>query len=352
MQLFKYTAVALATLSLVACKPETEHRPVSDVKVETFVVQPAIEKQSRTFNAQTVAAELTPLAFRLDGEISSVLVQEGDNVIKGQTLATLSDSKLKQAMSDAEARYRLAYKQFKRGRELRSSTMISQAELDELSANYKLASANLELAKTRLTYTKLKAPFDGVISSVDKKKFENATPGETVVSIYQDDKVYVKIEVSDSVLATLNPQNRSQEGYKPDVAFSGHEGRFSLSYLEHTSELAPETQTYEIWMEMPQVEPEVLPGTSARVLVDMAEAGLATYRGFELPMQAIESGRESQEFYVWKLENNMAKRYPVSVDQINSRGAVVVSGIETGDVIITSNQRRLKQDMDLTGAAK
>nr|WP_117234226.1 efflux RND transporter periplasmic adaptor subunit [Vibrio maerlii] len=339
-------------MSLMACKPQAEHRPVVDIKVETFVVAPAIEKQSRTFNAQTVAAELTPLAFRLDGEISSVSVQEGERVIKGQTLATLDDSRLKQSLADAEARYRLASKQLKRGKELRGNNMISAAELDELSANYKLTTANLESAKARLKYTRLKAPFDGVISAVDKKKFENVTPGETVVSIYQDDKVYVKIEVSDSVLATLNPQNRSQDGYQPDVEFSGHGGDFQLSYLEHTSELSPETQTYEIWMAMPQVKPRVLPGTSARVLVDMAEAGLATYRGFQVPMQAIESGREPQEFYVWKLENNLAKRYPVAVDQINSRGAIVVSGIEAGDIIITTNQRRLKQDMELTGAAK
>lgn len=349
MQRAKLTLTALSLATLVACTPDTEHRPNHSMMVETFTVSQASETQFRTFNGQVMPAELTPLAFRRDGELSSILVKEGDRVSKGQTVAILDDSKAKQQLNDAQAKFELALKQVKRGEELRANKMISRAELDELTANFQLAKANLGAAKATMSYMRLSAPFSGVISSVDKKKFENVTPGEQVVSIYQDEQVYVKIEVSDSVLAMLNPEASSKD-YQPMATFAGHEGNYSVSYLEHTSELHPQSQTYELWLKMNQLEHKILPGTSARVSVDLVKAGLNTYQAYQLPMTAIDAGRSSQDFYVWKLEQGTAHRYPVTVDQVTGNGALVGSGIQKGDVLINSNLRKLREGMEIKGA--
>lgn len=341
--------LTLACVSvLAACMPEIEHRQTAPLMVDTFTVAEAAESQFRNFNAMVMPAELTPLAFRIEGEIASILVKEGDKVQKGQVVAILDDSKSKQQLIDAQVRFELALKQAKRGEELKSNKMISSAELDELQASLQLAEANLGLAKSAMRYMRLKAPFNGVISSVDKKKFENVTPGEQVVSIYQDDQVYVKIEVSDSVLAMLSPDSHAQK-YQPTAIFSGHEGRYSLSYLEHTSELHPSSQTYQVWLKMAQIDKKVLPGTSAKVTVDLIKAGLNTHQAYQLPMTAIDSGRETQAFHVWKLEDGAAHRYPISVDQITGTGALVADGLKEGDVLINSNLRKLREGMEIKG---
>ncbi len=56
------------------------------------------------------------------------------------------------------------------------SKMLSQSEHDQLTANYKLASANLAAAERKLSYAELLAPFSGTVSTVDKQRFENTTP--------------------------------------------------------------------------------------------------------------------------------------------------------------------------------
>ena len=349
MRFQHFTIAALSAAVLTACVPEATHRQQNPLIVDTFTVQAAAESQFRTFNGQVMPAELTPLSFRLDGEVSSILVKEGDAVTKGQALALLDDTKAKQNLVDAQAKYELALKQVKRGEGLRGSKMISRAEFDELTANFQLAEAHLGAAQARMRYTRLKAPFDGVISAVNKKKYENVTPGEEVVSIYQDSQVYVKIEVSDSVLAMLNPESRSGD-YSPQATFAGHVGTHPVTYLEHTSELHPQSQTYELWLEMAQIEPTVLPGTSAKVSVDLVKAGLNSLQAYQLPMTAIDAGQQSQSFYVWKLEDGAANRYPVNVDQVRGNGALVVSGIEEGDVLINSNLRKLRYGMNIKGA--
>ncbi|MEH0664967.1 efflux RND transporter periplasmic adaptor subunit [Vibrio scophthalmi] len=347
---FSHLSLLVMAASLTAaCSPDNAHRPRHDLLVETYEVNHSVESQFRNFNGQVMPAELTPLSFRLDGEISAMLVKEGDSVTKGQVVALLDDSKAKQALIDAQVRYELALKQQKRGENLRQENMISSAELDQLSANLQLAQANLGLAKAQMHYTRLKAPFDGVIASVEKKKFENATPGESVVSLYQSDNVYVKIEVSDSVLAMLNPTVNAKQ-YQPVATFSGLSGSYPMRYLEHTSELHPQTQTYQLWLSMPALDQRLLPGTSAKISVDLVKAGLSQINAYQVPMTAIDAGRDQQAFYVWKLEDGKAHRYAINVDQITGQGALVASGIEQGDVLINSNLRKLREGMDISGA--
>ncbi|KJY83974.1 membrane protein [Vibrio galatheae] len=349
MQLKSILVGTLSTLAIVACTPDNAHRETNPIMVDTYLVAAAAESQFRSFNGQVMPAELTPLSFRLDGKLTSILVREGDNVTKGQVIATLDDSKAKQNLIDAQAKYELALKQVQRGRELRSSKMISRAELDELTANIQFAEANLGSAKARMNYVRLRAPFDGVISSVDKKKFENVSPAEQVVSIYQGNQVYVKIEVSDSVLAMLNLAKVGQN-YQPVASFSGHSGSYPVAYYEHNSELHPQSQTYEVWLRMPQSQPPIVPGTSAKVSVDLVKAGLNTFQAYQVPMTAIDAGLHSQEFYVWKLEQGHAHRCSVVVDQITGNGALVGTGIEKGDVLINSNLRKLRDGMEIKGA--
>ncbi|KJY87249.1 membrane protein [Vibrio neptunius] len=349
MKWYKVSLIATSVLALAACKPSVEHRDKNPLRVDTFEVGSPLTSLHRSFNGQVMPAELTPLSFRLDGEISSILVQEGDTVAKGQVVAILDDAKAKQNLTDAQAKYELALKQFKRGQDLRFSKMISSAELDELGANFKLAEANLNTAKLRVVYTRLKAPFDGVVSSVDKQNFENTSPGETVVAVYQEDKVYVKLNVSDTVLAMLKPE-LSSDSYQPTVTFAGHDGTYTISYLEHTSELHPDSKTYEFWLSMPQIEQRVLPGTSAQVSVDLVKAGLNTIQGYQLPITAVDTGVNPQDFFTWKLENNIAHRYPIAVSEINGSGALVTGGINAGDVIINSHLRKLREGMEIKGA--
>lgn len=339
----------LSVLALSACTPETAHREANPLVVDTFRVAAASESQYRVFNGQVMPTELTPLAFRLEGELASILVKEGDKVTAGQVVAIINDARLKQQLIDAQARYELALKQEQRGQELRGNNMISRAELDQLAANYQLAQAKLGSAQAAMKYTRLRAPFDGIISSVNKKKFENVAPGEQVASIYQGDTVEVRIEVSDSVLAMLNPETNAQD-YQPSATFAGHPGSYPISYYEHTSELHPQSQTYQLWLRMEQNDTNILPGTSARVSVDLVQAGLNTFKAYQVPMTAIDAGREKHHFYVWKLEEGKAHRYPVSVDQVTGAGALVGSGIEKGDVLINSNLRKLRDGMDIEGA--
>ncbi|MGF1754084.1 efflux RND transporter periplasmic adaptor subunit [Vibrio makurazakiensis] len=351
MKLSKLSLVVASAIMLQACNSELEHREQPQLTVATYQVGEPIKEQYRSFNGQVMAAELTPLAFRLSGEINQVLVEAGDVVQRGQLLATLDNNTYQQDLIDAESQYKLATKQLSRGTEMLSSKMLSQSEYDQLTANYKLAQANLASAQQKMSYTKLVAPFSGTVSTVDKKQFETAATGETLLSLYQNDKVYVRIQVSDTILAAISPDMSSNK-YQPSASFGGHTGEYPLTYLEHTSELHPQSRTYEFWMQMPQLENAVLPGTSVTVNVDMAKAGLSDVQGYQLPMTTLQAGAEANQFYVWKLEDGQAYKSEVEVEKISGKGALVAHGVEQGEELVNSNLRKLRDGMKLSGKAQ
>ena len=351
MNLSKLSVVVASALLLQACNSEIEHREQPSLLVSTFEVGAPLTDQFRSFNGQVMPAELTPLSFKLAGEIQQVTVEAGDVVEKGQLLATLDNATYIQELTDAKSQFELASKQLARGNEMFSSKMLSQSEHDQLTANYKLASANLASAERKLSYTKLLAPFSGTVSTVDKQRFENVTPGETLLSLYQNDKVYVRIQVSDSILASTSPDMRSNS-YRPKATFGGHKGEYPLTYLEHTSELHPQSRTYEFWMQMKQPESEILPGTSATVNFDMANAGLNVVQGYQLPMTTLAACVEANQFCVWKIENGQAFKSEVEVEKISGQGALISHGVERGDVLINSSLEKLREGMYLLGKAK
>jgi RND family efflux transporter MFP subunit len=287
----------------------------------------------------------------MEGRLKAILVREGQKVKKGELLAKLDDNKLKQQLADAQAQYGLAVKQHNRGKDLLKRKMVSQSEFDELNANRRIALVNFEIAKNNIAYTRLIAPFDGYVSSVPKKSHENASPGEEVISVYRGDVVRIRIGVSDTVLAMINPDQETSE-YEVKTRFYGDNREFISRYYQHASEPAEGSNAFELWLEMPQVEPAILPGTSASLDVDMIGAGLQMIQGYEIPMTALDAGSKDNEFFVWKVDNNEVHKKAINVIQITSQGAIISNGVTKGDSIVNSNLRKLREGATVAIANK
>lgn len=117
---------------------------------------------------------------RITGIVESIAVERGSVVRKGQPLANLdsreADADVRQTREDME----LKKTQFERAQSLTSSSVGSKADLDEKRAQYAVAVAAHEKAKTLRDYTIIRAPFDGIVTD----KF--ARVGQKVVDIVRD----------------------------------------------------------------------------------------------------------------------------------------------------------------------
>ncbi|WP_158589122.1 efflux RND transporter periplasmic adaptor subunit [Alginatibacterium sediminis] len=347
MAKLKHLFLVLSLLMLSACEFDTALKSAPTTVYDSLVIGEAASDYLREFKGQVVPAELTKLSFRVDGELQSISVKPGDRVVKGQILASLNVEKIEQELLDLNAQRKLANRQLKRGRDLSKNKMISASDIDVLIANQKLVTIAYKSAQRRLEFSSIRAPFDGLVSQVPKQSFERVSPGEMVISIYQEQQVYVRLSVSDTVLALINPDPDPSQ-YQPKAYFDGHKQPYALSYLEHTSERHPQTQNYEVWLQMPQTKPAILPGTAVTIEVDLLLSNPNLPPGFQVPLSVLVAGDSPGQFKVWKVINGKAKASPVDIGRVDSHGVLITGGLTKSDVLLSSKLRSLREDKLVT----
>ena len=157
------------------------------------------------------------LAPLVPGRLAQVLVAEGDQVKKGQPLARLEATPLRDAVTQAEAQLAQA-----RAQAANASTKLSRAtqafdagvaagqevddaHLQEQSARaaVRTAEAALSTARNQMARAELRAPFDGVVAKISAASGEPVDPSRTVVEVARVDTLELRAPVSPALASLL-----------------------------------------------------------------------------------------------------------------------------------------------------
>jgi len=200
------------------------------VRVDAVVSQPL--SQTVPVIGRLVASQAGEVAARIDGPIASFKVEVGDRVAKGDVIAVLNDDILESRRDLAAAALALAKAQLETSRaeaalakqaldrmeRLRKSAAFSQARYDdahqqvnialqrvrEAQAMIARAEAELRFNQINLDYTKVSAPYDGVITRRLTETGAYVQVGDPVVFMVADQDLEVEAEVPFERLAGLN----------------------------------------------------------------------------------------------------------------------------------------------------
>ena len=157
------------------------------------------------------------LSFLVDGKIDNVFVEEGDVVKKGQLLATLDsrdyEINLKKAYFQKEETFSLNEEntsKYERNKELCKAEIESDEYCTTLLNNkkqsnskYKKDIENLEFQKLQLSYTKLFAPQDGIISTRAQEMGARVSKGQTVYVMDLIKPIWVRTYIKEEDLGRI-----------------------------------------------------------------------------------------------------------------------------------------------------
>ena len=126
--------------------------------------------------------------------------------VKARSLLLALDSVIEEAdVVEAKARLEEASRALQRSDSLKQSSSMSQATLDSLKAQAKIARAQLERANKRLNDRFLRAPFSGFISFSDIETGSRVKAGEVVAVLDDLSGVLVEFSVPEDLFGTLKP---------------------------------------------------------------------------------------------------------------------------------------------------
>ncbi|GAM59341.1 membrane-fusion protein [Vibrio ishigakensis] len=333
------TITAIASL-LSGCFGQTQQHQAPPLVLKTFQVDQVVELGSRDFIGVTIPAELTPISFLADGEITSLSIKSGDRVSKGDVLASLDNTRIKQQLKEAKIELDLANKQLDRAKRLQKQKMISAAEFDGINSNFKLASIQYKSLQRRLDQTQLIAPFDALVATVEKEQAQNVTTAEPVLTLYRTDRIHVDLNVTEEVLLSLNPQ----VGKEVSVQFEAFAEPVSGKLMLWSEEPTVNRSNYLMRFEIQELDRKVLPGTSAHVTIPLENQ--KNEPAYLIPANILVPAKEQGAFDVWLYQDNKPTKQSVEVYSITKQGAVISQGLEQGDLLITNQLSKLTQNRE------
>ncbi len=200
MKLIYTILLFLGVLSLSSCGNSSEEKNTDKTPAVPVTLSSAAAENNTPFltaSGKIEAANSATLSTRMMGFVDKVHVNVGEKVTKGQLLVSINNSDLsaKQAqtsagITEAQAAFNNAEKDYKRFQNLFAENSASQKELDDQRARFEMAKARLEGAKqmknevqSQFAYVNLRAPFNGVVTNKFIEAGDMANPGIPLISI-------------------------------------------------------------------------------------------------------------------------------------------------------------------------
>lgn len=316
--------------------------------VKTVVIGQQNHSAIREFPAKVFAAERAELSFRVAGKVEKILVKEGQSIKKGQVLAILDNTQYKLSVAEAKASYERIKGNYVRAQELIKNNYISRKDFDKIRAESLSSKAALDNATTELSYTKLIAPFDGVVAQRDIQKFEQVQAKETVFAIQNASLLELKINVPEKMIKQI--QDHEDELSLPVSAYfdDKREKPYPLTVSELSTKADTDTQTFEVTLLMTApTDVTILPGMTGYVSVDFS-AFIQIDGSVHLIASAVVASNDHQA-KVWVVkEDNTVHSKSVQVSNMTGESIIITSGLEIGERVVVAGVPFLTEGMKVS----
>jgi len=291
---------------------------------------------------------------QIQGIISAVHFQEGQEVTNGQPLFSLDPRPQEAALEQARANLQrdsgqLEYQKANNARDAKlfESKIISQDQVETDKASLDAAVGTVAADKAAITnallnlgYCEIHAAVDGV-AGVLQAFVGNVVkaPDDTLLTINQIHPIYVQFAVPERYLPEIQRQMR-QHTLKVTASYENMDGdppQGELTFVDNTVDTM--TGTIQLRATFPNKRDVLWPGQFVAVDLTLSELTNAIV----VPSQAVQTGQDQQFIYVVKSSptNQIAEMRPVTVGIDYDGETVIEKGLQAGETVVTDGQLRL-----------
>jgi multidrug efflux system membrane fusion protein len=347
----------------------------SETHIQAASNAPAISVQSATVSAQewpdtyeatgTVRARTAAvISSKVMAYVRQVAVQVGDRVKDGQELVTLdaqdldanvrradaAESEVRSAFPEADngvagakANLDLAQSTFKRMEELNSKKSISSQEFDEASARLKSAQAAYDMARAKRTqldsklaeveqeiraakimrdYTRIAAPFSGVVTAKSVEPGNLAAPGAPLLTVEREGAYRLEALVDESKLPFV------KTGQPVEVGLEALDRKLAARVSEIVPAVDAASRAYTVKIDLPAL-PNVRSGMFGRAWFPMGARKVVT-----VPATAMVERGQLQSVFV--IEDGIARNRLITTGKQQANAVEVLSGLSEGEKVVSA----------------
>ncbi|MDA0718907.1 MAG: efflux RND transporter periplasmic adaptor subunit [Bacteroidetes bacterium] len=281
---------------------------------------------------------------QFSGQLQTLHVSVGDQVKKGDLLATLDDNGMAQQLNQLMVQEALAKTTFERQEKLWHQNIGSELQYLQAKAQYEAQRSLTQQVSQQLEKSKIVAPFDGTIDAV-------LAEAGTVVSAGMS-PVFRLVNLSNMYLKADVP-----EGYLNDVV-AGKKVivNFPVLRLEVPSKIRsvgryinPDNRTFSVEVDLPNNKAQIKPNLTAQININDYTNDQAL-----LVPQSVISENAAGEQYVYTTQydqernQSMAKKQMVVTGKTEGDFVEIIQGIQPGDTVIAEGARSVKDGQPIS----
>ncbi|MCV2401878.1 efflux RND transporter periplasmic adaptor subunit [Marinomonas sp. C2222] len=353
MHLPMLAGITIATI-ISGCSPSDD-----EIVVEKEIIRPVklitIEASDviniRRFPAELKASEEADLAFRVGGQLAKIYVTPGQRVKKGELLAELDPTDFQLSVELAKASQKLNSAQFERIQTMHKQKAATLSQYDTAKANLDQSNNALEQAQNQLKYSKVYAPFSGVISSVATENFQYVGATQPLMHIQNIDQLEVEFQIPENLIVNIRS---SASDYRAPVSIDvAPEDLLYGTYKEHHTTADPNTQAYKVMLSLVRENNSshtLLPGMTANVDIDLNQL-TRTEQHFVVPTSAVmryedtSTGESKSVVWVYDETSGSVATREVSLGGLEGNHIEILTGLSVGDKVVAAGVHSLTESM-------
>ncbi|MEL7061255.1 MAG: efflux RND transporter periplasmic adaptor subunit [Acidobacteriota bacterium] len=358
--------LAAGVALLAACgnespPPEAALRPVKSIVVESG----SASIRDRIFSGTAQSAEEAALSFKVSGTVAQMQVEVGDQLQRGDLIASLDrdlfNVELEQALAEearTKATRRSAEAEYQRVRLLFTNDNASRNELDTALANaesakasYSAAVQTVRLARLNLGYTRLTAAEECSVAQLGAEVSENVSAGQTIARVNCGKGWEVVLAVPESLIASF------EDGMAGVARFPSVPGESFEGIVSEVGVGTGDTRTFPVTLSLGTAPADIRSNLAAEVTFRFPEradskgtgAVGASSDGLYIPPSAALKDEVGTFVFVVAASDEpgaaVLERRAVDVGEISELGIEVFSGLEVGERIVTAGQIHARDGM-------
>ena len=275
--------------------------------------------------------EQVELQSESSGKIVGIYFREGEVVPKGRLLVRINDAELRAQLKRAQHRRTLAAAKEARTKQLLEKNAVSPADYDVAISELNTANAEIELIRAQLDKTEVRAPFSGVIGFRQVSVGSYISPATRIATLSSTDPVKIEFYVPERYGAIVRRGSA--------ISFSVDGGGESIAGTVYAIEprIEQSTRTLQVRATAPNRGGRLMPGSFAEVSLRLARSEQA----ITIPSEAIvpQAGGKSAVFVA---SGGKAEQREVGVGVRSASSVQILSGLSSGDTVISSGVQMLK----------
>lgn len=309
----------------------TKKNDAISIKVDT--VKRITPQLSYSSNGTFEPEEELIVTPETSGTILKIMVKEGDQVRKGQTLAYLKKDQASISYQNANVTYQNALENYERYQRAYKTGGVTQEQLEQMKLQLDNAKSTLENANLDVEDTRIKASINGFIN---KKFIETGAVVNTTTSLFEIvDIRSLKLRVSVPELQVSHiragEQAKIQLNIYPDTTFTGR-----VSFVAAKADRSLNFPV-EITLQNSQTHP-IKAGMYATAIFNRSSEEIKPVK--VISRNAFTEGLGKSDVFVVK--NNRVHLQKIQTGRSFDNQVEILRGLKVGDVVVTSGQINLE----------